>query len=154
MSFVRFLARATKYALTWKNQWCMEWNKEFDLGQETLLRLPKRSEIFCHILPKQLSTNIQCMYSKTNQKKYSKILVAFVRMGESDDSVLLVDIFVSYTFVSYTRFSKKLMKWRRVSYKILQWHIVSYLQWYIVSYYFSSDVKCHTHEKCLTRKNL
>ena len=66
----------------------MEWNKEFDLGQETLLRLPKRSEIFCHILPKQLSTNIQCMYSKTNQKKYSKILVAFVRMGESDDSVL------------------------------------------------------------------
>ena len=65
-----------------------------------------------------------------------------------------VDIFVSYTFVSYTRFSKKLMKWRRVSYKILQWHIVSYLQWYIASYYFSSDVKCHTHEKCLTRKNL
>ena len=71
----------------------MEWNKEFDLGQETLLRLPKRSEIFCHILPKQLSTNIQCLYSKTNQKKYSKILVAFVRMGESDDSVLF-----SFTF--------------------------------------------------------
>ena len=67
----------------------MEWNKEFDLGQETLLRLPKRSEIFCHILPKQLSTNIQCLYSKTNQKKYSKILVAFVRMGESDDSVFI-----------------------------------------------------------------
>ena len=52
----------------------MERNKEFDLGQETLLRLPKRSEIFCHILPKQLSTNIQCMYSKTNQKNTAKFL--------------------------------------------------------------------------------
>ena len=59
-------------------------------------------------------------------------------LGEVGEvGVVGVDIFVSYTFVSYTRFSKKLMKWRRVSYRILQWYKVSYLQWHKVSYYFS-----------------
>ena len=95
------------------------------------------SQLWWSLGPEQRSHLLLNLSIVDFQCKHLCIFLAlslFDRSRWIEGTKLTVDIFVSYTFVSYTRFSKKLMKWRRVSYRIL----------HDIKCHTCSDTKCHT----------